>query len=71
MLPSIVMWLRGSFAGDAFHHAAISAKRVDVEVEKILEPWAVVTRGQPLPGNGHAYAGGDALAERSCGGLHS
>ena len=62
---------RGSLAGDAFHHASISAERVDVEVEKILEAGAVVTRGQPLPGDCHAHAGGDALAERPCGGLHS
>ena len=59
---------RGSLARDAFHHASISAQGVDVEVEQVLKARAVVTRSQPLPGNRHAHAGGDALAERSrCG----
>src|ERR1700751_3001177 len=52
-------------ASDPFHHASVSAKGVDVKVEKTVEARAVVTRSQPLPGHGNANAGGDALAERS------
>ena len=54
-------------AGDAFHHASISAKCIDIEVEQ-FEGGPVVSRGKPLPRNGHADAGRHALAERSgCG----
>src|SRR5271157_4291388 len=61
----------GGLAGDAFHHASISAKRVDIEVDQVLEARTVVSRGQPLPGNSHANACGDALAERSRGGFNA
>ena len=58
---------RCSLAGDPLHHASISAKRVDVEVEQ-FEAGAVVSRCQPLPGDRHPDAGSNALAERSrCG----
>src|SRR5271166_6485980 len=60
---------RCRLAGDAFHHASIPAKRVNVEVEQVLEAWAVITRRQPLPADGNADAGGDTLAERARGGL--
>ena len=53
---------RGSFARDAFHHAAVSAQRVNIEVEQILEAGTVVARSQPLPGNGHADARRYALS---------
>ena len=62
---------RGGLAGDALHHASVSAKRVDVEVEEILEARAVVTLRQPLPADSHAHAGGQALAKRPCCGFHA
>ena len=63
---------RSGFAGDAFHHASVSAERVHVEVEQILKTWdfAVVTRCQPLTGNGHSNTGCDALSQRSGGSLN-
>ena len=61
---------RRRFARDAFHHAAVSAKRVHVEVEK-LEPRLVVSRGQPLPRDRHPDARRDALSERAGGGFHA
>src|SRR5262249_16788156 len=59
----------GGFVRDAFHHATISAQRVDVEVEKVLKAGAVITGSQPLTGNSHTDTGRDTLAERSRGGL--
>ena len=55
---------RCSLAGDPLHHASISAKRVDVEIKQ-FEAGAVVSRGKPLPRDGHPNAGRNALAERS------
>src|SRR5258708_3674118 len=57
-----------SFAGYTFHHVAIAAHGVDVEVEK-LEAGAIVIRAQPFAGDGHAHAVSAALAERSGGGF--
>ena len=53
---------RGGFTGDALHHVAIAAQRVDIEVEDI-EARPVIGRAQPLPRDRHADAGGHALAE--------
>ncbi len=58
----------GGLTGDAFHHAAVSAQRVDVEVEH-LEVGTVELRGHPLARHGHADAGGHALPEGPGGGL--
>ena len=49
---------------DALHQAAVAADGVDVVVED-LEARPVVAVGEPLLGDGHADAGGDALAERA------
>ena len=43
-----------SFGRDAFHHAAVTAQGVDVEVDEILEARPVILGGQPPPANGHA-----------------
>ena len=51
---------------DAFHHAAVAADRVDVVVEQ-FEPGPVIARAQKLARDGHADAGGDALAQRTGG----
>src|SRR5581483_2182451 len=49
---------------DALHQAAVAADRVDVVAED-LEAGPVVGRGEPVPGDRHADAGGDALPERA------
>ena len=83
--PSIVMWLlskiqhrlsrlqvpgeRGRLRGDALHQAAVPADRVGLVAED-LEAGLVVALGQPLLRDGHAHAGGHALAERPGRGLH-
>ena len=59
---------RRRFAGDAFHHAAVAAQRVDVVVEH-LEVRAIEVAAPSTAGDRHADAGGDALAERAGGGL--
>src|SRR5262249_10568336 len=61
---------RGRLRGDAFHHAAVAATRVDLVVENI-EVGAVVAIGQPLLRDGHAHAGGYALPQRAGGRLHA
>src|SRR5215469_18775355 len=55
---------RSCFAGDAFHHAAIAAQRIHVEIEQI-EAGAIVTSRKPLAGDGHAHAGSSSLTKRS------
>src|SRR5262249_45643947 len=60
---------RGSLGRDAFHHAAVAAQGIDVEVDQVLEPGPVEVGGLPAAGDGHADAGGQALAERAGGGL--
>ncbi len=52
----------GRLGRDALHQAAVPAHRVDVVVVD-LEAGPVVPVGEPLPGDGHAHAGGDALPE--------
>ncbi len=59
---------RGGLAGDALHHAAVTAERVDAVVEQ-LEVRLVVALGEPALGDRHADGGCDALAERTSGGL--
>ena len=59
---------RRRFGADAFHQAAVAAHGVDVVVEQ-LEARTVVAIGEPALGDGHADAGGDALAERPGGRL--
>jgi hypothetical protein len=59
---------RRRFRSHALHHAAVAAHRVDVVAED-LEVGTIVAVGEPCLGNGHAYAGGDALPERPGRGL--
>ncbi len=59
---------RGRLAADALHHAAVAAQRVDVVVEDV-EAGPVEVPGQPIGGDRHADAVGDALAERAGRGL--
>ena len=59
---------RGRLAGDALHHVAVAADRIDVVVEQ-REVRRVVARRQPALGDRHADAVAAALAERPGGGL--
>ncbi len=57
---------RGRFAGDPFHHAAVAAQRVDVEVVDRGKIRLVIARREPPPGDCHSDAIGIALPERPC-----
>src|SRR5262249_54348332 len=57
---------RGSFAGDALHHAAVAGDGVHVVVEHV-EAGPVEVRRLPAAGDRHAHAGGHARAERTSG----
>src|SRR6266436_3648407 len=57
---------RGCLARDSFHHAAIAAECVNAIAEQ-FKIWLVVTRGEPLFGNGHAHTRGNALSQRYSG----
>src|SRR5262249_21144854 len=59
---------RGRLRADALHQAPVAADGIDVVVED-LEARAVVATGEPPPGDRHADAGGDPLAQRAGGGL--
>ena len=61
---------RRRFAANPFHHVAVAAQRINIEVEK-LKAWPVEITGEPLRCDRHADAVGDALAERSRGGFDS
>src|SRR5262249_10844370 len=54
---------RGCLGRDAFHHAAIATQGVDVEIDQVLEPRPVEVGSHPPPRNGHADAGGPAVAQ--------
>src|SRR5206468_11994974 len=54
--------------GDALHHAAVAANRIDMVVENI-EARPVVALGEPLLTDGHAHAGSHSLPERTAGSL--
>ena len=60
---------RGRLGRDAFHHAAVAAQGVDVEVDQVLEAGLVEVGGHPAAGDGHADAVGQPLPERAGGGL--
>ena len=60
---------RGGLVRDAFHHVAVAAQSVDVEVDQVLESGLVEVRRQEALGHGHAHGVGNALAERSGRGL--
>src|SRR5262249_5729365 len=62
---------RGGLGRNAFHHAAVAAQGVDVEVDQVLEPRPVEVGRHPAAGDGHADAGGQAAAERPGGTLHA
>ena len=53
---------------DPLHQAAVATHDIDAVIEDV-EARAVVSTGEPLLADGHAHAGGDALAERAAGGL--
>src|SRR6267154_2057097 len=55
---------RGCLARGSFHHAAIAAEGVNAIAEQ-FKIWLVVTRGEPLFGNGHAHTRGNALSQRA------
>ena len=54
---------RGRLGGDALHHVAVAAQRVDVVVEELVAG-AVEVRRLPLGRDRHADRGRDALTER-------
>src|SRR4029077_19191326 len=55
---------RCGFAGNAFHHVAISAEGIDVVIKE-LKSGLVVMGCEPLAGYGHADAVCNTLTERS------
>ncbi len=57
-------------AGDALHHVAVAAQRVDVVVEQ-LEAGPVEMLGQPARADRHADAGGGTLAQGAGSRLHA
>jgi hypothetical protein len=59
---------RRCLGAHAFHQAAVTADRVNVEIHDV-EAGTVVTRGKPALGNRHADAHRDALPERPRGRL--
>ena len=59
---------RRRLGADAFHHVAVAGQREHAVIEQ-REAGAVVGGGQPGLGDGHAHAGGHALAQRPGGGL--
>ncbi len=61
---------RGRFAADAFHHVAVAAHGIDVEIEQ-LQSGPIVLGGQPAGGDRHAYAVAEALTERAGRGFHA
>ncbi len=54
---------RGCLAGDALHHAAVTAEGVDVVVEDV-EPCAVEVLRLPFRGDRHPDGRGEAVSER-------
>src|SRR5262249_22929150 len=61
---------RCRFRTHALHHAAVAANRIDVVAED-FEVGTIVAVREPRLGNGHAYAGGDALPEWAGRGFNS
>src|SRR5262249_34777065 len=61
---------RCRFAGDAFHHASITAQSVDVVIEH-LKVRPVEVRSHPFTGNRHANTRSDAVSQWSGGGLNA
>src|SRR5258707_15095783 len=61
---------RSSFRRNSLHHASIPAHCVNALVEYI-EAGPIVPASQPFLRNSHTNAGGDTLAERPAGRLHS
>src|SRR5262245_39710691 len=58
------------FRRDAFHHAAITANRINIVVEN-FKTGAVVTIGEPLFRDTHSHARGDALPQWAGRGLNA
>src|SRR5581483_7084522 len=61
---------RGSLAGDAFHHVAVAADRINIVVEH-RQIWPVEAAGKPALRDRHADAVAAALAERARCRLHA
>src|ERR1700730_8144887 len=59
---------RRRLAGDAFHHVAIAADRINIEIEK-GRIWPVVPRAEPARCDRHADAVAATLAEWTGRGL--
>src|SRR5262249_10062458 len=62
---------RSGFRRDTFHHAAVAAQCINVEVNEILKSRLVEVSGRPAASNGHPDAGGDTVSQRSSGGLNT
>src|SRR5215831_13290005 len=60
---------RRRFRRNSFHQAAIAAHGVNVVI-KDIKARSVVTMGEPLVGNRHSYARGNALSEGTGCRLH-
>ena len=60
---------RGGLGRDAFHHVAVAAEGVDVEIDQFFEAGPIVMSGHPALGGGHADAVAGSLAERAGRGL--
>ncbi len=60
---------RGGLGRDPFHHVAVAAEGVDVEVDQFFKPGAIVVGGHPAFGGGHADAVASSLAEWAGRGL--
>src|SRR5271167_4153160 len=59
---------RGGFARHAFHHVAVSADGVDLEVKNV-EAGLVEICAEPLAGDSHSDAVACALSKRTCRGF--
>src|SRR6266849_7307955 len=55
---------RGSLRRDTFHQVTVAAESPDVVIKK-LKSGAVEMCSEPFPGNRHAHAVADSLAERA------
>src|SRR5947209_13963687 len=61
---------RCRFARHPFHHAAVTAERVDAEVEHLVVGFVKIC-GLPLSGDRHSHTGRDSLAQRARRSLHA
>src|SRR6516162_9351953 len=59
----------GRLGRDAFHHAAIPAQGIDVEVDQVFKASLVEVGSLPAAGDGHTNTVGQPLPERAGRGL--